>query len=111
MIDSAARLDPLDISSANRAGKVADLEAAVHAHALGFPTVPTIDQLPALLREGYPQDAARHATQTMLSLAPECALPVLLDRAEEVADAIGTAGRSDTEDLRDVLRHARHVAG
>jgi len=51
VIDSAARLDPVDTSPASRARKIAGLEAAVHAHALGFPTVPTIDQLPALLRD------------------------------------------------------------
>ncbi|MGH3931721.1 MAG: hypothetical protein ACRDTF_17310 [Pseudonocardiaceae bacterium] len=68
-----------------------------------------LDHADCLRQEGYPRDAARHVTQTLLALAPECALPILLDRADEVADAIGVAGRSDTEDLRDVLRNTRNT--
>ncbi len=68
-----------------------------------------LDHADCLRQEGYPRDAARHATQTLLSLPPECTLPVLLDRADEVADAIGTAGRSDTDDLREVLRSTQGI--
>ncbi|MGH8571401.1 MAG: hypothetical protein ACREX8_02345 [Gammaproteobacteria bacterium] len=70
-----------------------------------------LDQADCLRQEGYPRDAARHATQTLLSLRPECAVPVLLDRADEVADSIGTTGRSDTEHLRHVLSQHRAPGG
>ncbi|MGH3980123.1 MAG: hypothetical protein ACRDRZ_14160, partial [Pseudonocardiaceae bacterium] len=59
VIDSAARLDPVDISPASRARRVGDLEARVHARALDFPTVPTIDQVPVLLRDYV---TARHVS-------------------------------------------------
>ena len=39
------------------------------------------------------------------------ALPILLDRADEIADAIGTAGHSDSEDLRDLLHNTRNTTG
>jgi hypothetical protein len=68
-----------------------------------------LDHADCLRQEGYPRDAARHASRTLLSLAPECTLPVLLDRADEVADAIGIAGRSDTEDLCDMVRNIRDI--
>ncbi|MGH8922152.1 MAG: hypothetical protein ACRD0H_28080, partial [Actinomycetes bacterium] len=51
VIDSAARLDPVHAAPANQAREAAEMEAAVHAHALDFPTVPTVDQLPTLLRD------------------------------------------------------------
>ncbi|MGI9062379.1 MAG: hypothetical protein ACR2FQ_00955 [Pseudonocardiaceae bacterium] len=70
-----------------------------------------LDRADCLRQEGYPREAARHATQTLLSLRPECAVPILLDRADEVADSIGTAGRSDTEELRHVLRRSRIIEG
>jgi hypothetical protein len=68
-----------------------------------------LDHADCLRQDGYPREAARQATRTLLSLTPECALPVLLDRADEVANAIGIAGRSDTEDLREVLRSIRDI--
>lgn len=70
-----------------------------------------LDHADCLRQDGYPREAARQATRTLLSLTPECALPVLLDRADEVADAIGIEGRSDTEDLREVLRSIRDITG
>lgn len=69
-----------------------------------------LDQADCLRQDGYPRDAAGHATQTLLALPPECALPVILDRAEELAHSIGTAGRSDTEHLHHVLRQHRSTA-
>ena len=60
VIDSATRLDPVDTSPASRARKVAEFEARVHARALDFPTVPTVDQLPALVRDYV---AAQHAAR------------------------------------------------
>jgi len=83
--------------------------AAYPAAAVTDRTFLALDRADCLRQEGYPRDAARHATQTLLSLPPERALPVLFDRADEVAGAIGTAGRSDTEDLRDVLRNTRNI--
>lgn len=68
-----------------------------------------LDQADCLRQDGYPREAARHATQTLLSLRPERSLPVLLDRADEVANSVGTAGRSDTEELRHVLRRTRII--
>lgn len=44
---------------AGQARTIADLEARVHARGLDFPIVPTVDQLPALLRDYV---AARHVT-------------------------------------------------
>lgn len=84
--------------------------AAYPAGAVTDRTFLALDHADCLRQEGYPRDAARHATQTLLALTPECALPVLLARADEVTDAIGTAGRSDTEDLRDVVRNTRNIA-
>ncbi|MGH4019503.1 MAG: hypothetical protein ACRDT0_09760, partial [Pseudonocardiaceae bacterium] len=69
-----------------------------------------LDQADCLRQEGYPREAARHATQILLSMPPERSLPVLLDRADKVADSIGTAGRSDTEELSHVLRQHRSAA-
>ncbi|HEY6425343.1 MAG TPA: hypothetical protein VIY28_19295 [Pseudonocardiaceae bacterium] len=83
--------------------------AAYPAGAVTDRTFLALDHADCLRHEGYPRDAARHATQTLLALTPECTLPVLLDRADEVADAIDTAGRSDTDDLRDVLRSLRDI--
>lgn len=57
-----------------------------------------------------PRAAAAHATRAVLSLAPERALPALLDRADEVAGRIGVAGRDETERLRHVVWHTRVVA-
>lgn len=70
-----------------------------------------LDRADCMLQDGYPREAARYATRTVLGLAPECAAPILFDRADEVADLIGTAGGSDTDDLRHVLEHQRVVAG
>ncbi len=49
-LDSAARLDPVS-DSGPLARQVAELEATVHRRALDFPTTPTIDQVPRLLRD------------------------------------------------------------
>ena len=81
--------------------------AAYPAAAATDRTFLALDRADCLRQQGYPREAARHATQTLLSLRPEYAVPILLDRADEVADYIGTAGRSDTDDLRHVLRCAR----
>jgi hypothetical protein len=85
--------------------------AAYPAAAATDRTFLALDQADCLRQEGHPREAARQATQTLLSLRPECAVPILLDRADEVADLIGTAGRSDTEDLRHVLQCARIIEG
>lgn len=70
-------------------------------------TFVALDQADCLHQDGYPNEAARRATQTLFSLRPECAVPILLDRADELADSIGSVGRSDTEELRHVLRRTR----
>lgn len=85
--------------------------AAYPAAAATDRTFLALDQADCLRQEGHPREAARQATQTLLSLRPECAVPILLDRADEVADLVGTAGRSDTEDLRHVLQCARIIEG
>lgn len=88
-------------------------DQALDAYPAGATTDRTflaLDRADCLRQDGYPRDAARHATRTLLSLPPECAAPVLLDRADEVADLIGLAGRSDTDDLRHVLRRTRIIA-
>jgi hypothetical protein len=84
-----------------------DALAAYPTGAVTDRTFLALDHADCLRQEGYPRDAARHAIQTLLALSPECTVPILLDRADEIADAIGTAGHSDTEDLRDVLRNTR----
>lgn len=63
-----------------------------------------------MAQECYPREAAAHAARSVLGLAPERAAPILLDRAEEVADRIGADGRSDTDYLRHVVRHTRVVS-
>lgn len=85
---------------------------ALAAYPIGAVTDRTflaLDHADCLRQEGYPRDAARHATETVRSLTPECAVPVLLDRADEVANAIGATGRSDTDNLRKVLRSTRGI--
>ncbi len=50
VLDSAARLEPVG-AAGSLARHVAELEETVHARALEFPTTPTVDQLPRLLRD------------------------------------------------------------
>lgn len=50
VLDSAARLEPAG-GAGSSARQVAELEETVHARALEFPTAPTVDQLPRLLRD------------------------------------------------------------
>lgn len=69
-----------------------------------------LDQADCLAQQGYPQEAARHATRTVLGLAPERAAPIMLDRAEEIADLNCAAGRSETNHLRHVVTHTRVLA-
>lgn len=71
--------------------------AAYPEQAITDRTFLALDQADCLRQDGYPRDAARHVTQTLLSLPAERVVPILLDRADEVAGAIGTAG----------LRHRR----
>lgn len=86
--------------------------AALEGYPAGAVTDPTfvrLDQAHCMAAES-PRDAARHATRAVLALRPERALPALLDRGEDVAERIGAAGRTETEDLRHVVRHMRNVA-
>lgn len=50
VLDSAARLEPV-AGGGSLARQVAELEETVHLRALDFPTVPSIDQLPRLVRD------------------------------------------------------------
>lgn len=88
-------------------------EQALAGYPSGAVTDPTFVQLDQaeVIGADDARAAARHATQVVLSLAPERALPALLDRADEVADVIGTAGRDDTENLRHAVWHTRVAAG
>ncbi|MGH4021526.1 MAG: hypothetical protein ACRDT0_20295, partial [Pseudonocardiaceae bacterium] len=62
-------------------------------------------------QDGDPKEAARHATQAVLALPPERALPIILDRGNALATAIGAAGGDDTDHLRHVLRQVRSGSG
>lgn len=74
-------------------------------------TFVALDFADCLTRDGYPREGAKQATRAVLGLRPERALPALLDRADEVATRIGSAGRSDADDLHYAIRHTRVVAG
>ena len=66
-----------------------------------------LDRAEAMARQGYPREAAEHATTTLLALSPEEVAPILADRAEQVAAVIGADGGSDVEALRHVVRRMR----
>lgn len=69
-----------------------------------------LDRADCMFQEGYPREAANHAARTVLQLAPERAAPIMLDRADELADLIGGAARPEVKHLRHVVRHTRIVA-
>lgn len=72
-------------------------------------TLLRLDRAVAMAREGYPDEGAEQATATLLALAPEKAVPILADRAEQVAEVIHADG-SNAEHLRSVVRDVRMAA-
>lgn len=74
--------------------------------AITDPTFVRLDEADCMTREGYGREAAEHAVRTVLTLTPERALPALLDRAEGIADSIGT----EADHLRHVIAQTRVVA-
>ena len=78
VLDSAARLEPISTDGV-LARQVADLEETVHLRALEFPTTPTVDQLPRLVRDytGFRRLAGevrdRHRFRVEHALAQLCA--------------------------------------
>ncbi|MGH3567975.1 MAG: hypothetical protein ACRDRH_18480 [Pseudonocardia sp.] len=65
-----------------------------------------LDRAEAIVREGYPHEGAEHATAALLALSPEQAVPILADRAEQVAEVIDASG-FDSEHLRSLVRDVR----
>ncbi|MGH3978144.1 MAG: hypothetical protein ACRDRZ_03945 [Pseudonocardiaceae bacterium] len=85
--------------------------AGFPAGAVASPAFIRLDQADCLRQDGDPKEAARHATQAVLALPPERALPIILDRGNALATAIGAAGGDDTDHLRHVLRQVRSGSG